>query len=215
MNNTLFEVDGLSAIRGTRQLFHNLQLALNEGDILQIVGGNGCGKTTLIRQLCGFTESENANFHWRDQPCNIEQLADEINYCGHQSGLDNRLSVIANLKLMLQMFGDDKSTGNNSQSLVEVLSTIRLESQQQLLVSKLSAGQTKQLSLARLLIARRPLWIVDEPFSALDNDAVELWSNLFKQFAEGGGAIIFTSHQSSHLESTKSLNLSDFGGLDG
>ncbi len=194
-NNELFRATDLSALRGNRQLYQQLNVTVNSGESLQISGRNGSGKTTLIRQLCGFIDAETAQFEWQGQRCDIAQLADEITYCGHRSGLDNRLSVMTNLELMYQIYNSE----NTQQNLQQILEFVRLTEQKHVLVSKLSAGQVKQLSLARLRIANRSLWLVDEPFSALDNNAIDKWCGIFQEHINAGGALILTSHQSVPL----------------
>ena len=200
---TLLTIENLSCRRNNRQLYSAINLSIVTGEIIQIVGVNGCGKTSLLRQICGLLPADEAIFCWQNQPCRPLDYSDELIYCGHRLGVDERLSVDENITWFEML-----STSTTSMDDRQVLEAVGLWSYRQSMVSRLSAGQKKRLSLARLLLYRRPLWVMDEPFNALDAEATLRWQQLMIEHSQASGAIIFTSHQPIDIEGIKTVSLS-------
>ena len=194
-NPALLETRNLSCIRNDRQLFENLTISLEPSRILVVEGPNGCGKTSLLRILTGLRLADGGEVLWRGKPID-QQAADyyeQVNYVGHHDGVKNELSCIENLRLARAM-GVPSDTG-----LDEILEQVNLYAYGDSDVASLSAGQKRRLALSRLLATDSLLWILDEPFTSLDKDSMQLFGELFEQHLQRGGIIVMTSHHDIEL----------------
>lgn len=188
----LLNLDNLSCSRGERELFRDFSLHLDQGEILQIAGPNGSGKTTLLRIICGLFEAESLNLKWNEEPVDSAlRYADELIYVGHRGALRSYLSVAENLSWLASL--DDVEV--RSEDVDAVLKQLKLDGYHDELVSNLSAGQRKRVALARLELSGAKLWLLDEPFTALDQAGVETLRDWVDHFVEGGGTVILTTHQ--------------------
>ncbi len=187
----LFQATGLECWRGDRCLFSGLDLALAGGEALQIVGPNGCGKTTLLRAVCGLTRAERGEFVFRGAPLDgdPETFRSELIYIGHENGLKSELTALENLRALR-----DIGARRRDMSLEAALIRTGLEGLEDRPVRTLSSGQRRRVALARLLIVEANLWLLDEPFTALDQAGAELVHVLVEEHLNSGGGIIFTSH---------------------
>lgn len=190
-------VVNLTATRATRPLFSGLNFTLERGEILQIVGANGCGKTTLLKLLCGLLYPENGDILWNQRSITTHRTHynTAMLYIGHQPGIKYVLSAQENLQLdaLLMPSPQKKSI---SQILIDAgLSTVKNKP-----AHCLSVGQQQRLALARLWLTPATLWILDEPFSHLDQAAVASFSDVFTNHAQNGGMVIITSHTDLTLE---------------
>ncbi|MBV7316406.1 cytochrome c biogenesis heme-transporting ATPase CcmA [Shewanella sp. NIFS-20-20] len=181
----------LTCIREERILFDGLSFDILAGDIVQIEGPNGAGKTSLLRILAGLSRPYAGNVHYQQQ--NINRCRDEFNtdllYLGHLAGVKSELTAEENLNTNLRLSGYDTAKA------AEILSNVNLTGFEDALAGHLSAGQHRRTALARLWHTNCKIWILDEPFTAIDKKGVEDLENLFLAHAEQGGCVIMTTHQ--------------------
>jgi heme exporter protein A len=185
--------DNLVGVRGERLLFEKLSFKLNNGSVLYLQGANGSGKTTLLRTICGLSKPYEGNINWCGE--NINTLAEEyfkhVLYIGHLPGIKEDLTALENLQFSLSLSGVDVSIDRAS----EALKLLGLAKGLNLPTRMLSQGQKRRVALARLWLQELPLWILDEPFTALDVDAAQLLKQKIEMFANDGGIVVMTTHQ--------------------
>lgn len=183
----------LAAQRGDRPLFSALSLTLNAGDCVHLRGENGVGKTTLLKLLAGLTEPLHGEITWQGR--SLPEWGDEfhsaLHYLGHKDALKDLLSPFDNLHWAAQLAGCPLS----ETAILSALAQLGLARQCDLPVRNLSQGQKKRAALARLLAIQRPLWLLDEPFVALDATAQKQLGLWISAHCQSGGIAIFTSHQ--------------------
>ncbi len=189
----MLEVRDLECVRGDHRLFSGLSFCLQEGELLYLRGSNGSGKTSLLRTLCGLLEPAEGEVLWRGQ--DIRRQRDEFNaeltYLGHLNGVKGELTAFENLRLNCALAGSAVSP----QTIYEALERIGLGGREDLPTQVLSQGQKRRVALARLLLSRATLWVLDEPFTALDVGAVEQLAGLIEAHLQKGGMAVFTTHQ--------------------
>jgi heme exporter protein A len=190
-DRSLLEAVNLSCARGDRTLFRGISFAVEPGQLLHIKGRNGCGKTTLLRTLCGLTRPDEGEVRWRGN--NTRTLGDdyraELAYLGHRDGVQGELSALENLRTAAALANGDVAKAPAA------LDQVGLSPYGDFPAKLLSQGQRRRLAFARLLTLDRPLWILDEPLSALDTDSVEAATAQLTAHLKRGGAIVLTSHQ--------------------
>ena len=191
-NHTL-TADNLVGVRGDRLLFEKLNFNLSNGTVLYLQGANGSGKTTLLRTICGLSKPYAGNINWCGD--NINSLSEEYSknvlYIGHLAGIKEDLTALENLQFSLTLSGADISKNNAT----EVLKMLGLVNCMNLPTRMLSQGQKRRVALARLWLQELPLWILDEPFTALDSSASSLLKQKIEAFAINGGIVVMTTHQ--------------------
>ncbi len=204
LENRLFEVRNLSCIRDDRILFEGLDFTLKNNQVLLLEGKNGSGKTSLLRIICGFREQDAGDIIWCNTPIKDSDFFAEMAYVGHLDGVKKELTVVENLKMSLAL----SVAGNYS--IEQALDKVHLAGYDDSIVQSLSAGQKRRLSLARLLITRNSLWVLDEPFTSIDKEGIKLIESLMHQHICAGGMIILTSHHDLDLHETEvqKINLS-------
>lgn len=200
----LLDVINLACSRGDRLLFRDLSFRLQPGELLHVQGANGCGKTTLLRSLCGLTQPESGELHWRGEPTRVASAAfrRELCYIGHGNALHGDLTGLENLGF------EDCLAGNPARGAHAALSQAGLSRVASLPTKLLSQGQKRRTALARLLHTGCPLWVLDEPLTALDRRATAALLDLFRRHLARGGLIILTSHQEVALADWPVLTLS-------
>lgn len=195
----------LSCVRGERRLFAGLDLAVGPGEWLHVQGENGAGKTSLLRILAGLSPAAEGEVRWRGEP--IQALAEDYRrhllFLGHQGAVKEELTPLENLTLASRL---DGTTLGEAEAL-KALARFGLRGREDLAVRFLSAGQKRRVLLARLAVRKATLWILDEPFTALDVKAVEMLSGLIVEHVTNGGIAILTSHQSIPLPNGKILKV--------
>ena len=186
-------VTNLAVVRGERMLFKQLDFTLKNGAVLYLQGENGAGKTTLLRTLCGLTQPYTGGVSWcgEDIKGMAEEYSKNILYIGHLPGIKEDLTALENLQFSLALLG---STVDKPE-VVEVLKALGLAKALHLPTRMLSQGQKRRVVLARLWLQDLPLWILDEPFTALDVAAIDLMKQKIESFANTGGIVVMTSHQ--------------------
>lgn len=187
----MLDVHGLACVRGERLLFRDLSFRVDAGSILWVSGGNGCGKTSLLRLLCGLARPEAGKVCWNGQDIRAEreEYLRDLVYLGHLNALKDDLSPEENLAFGLGYPVRDPT-------LRAALGVRGLCACLGLATRVLSQGQKRRVALARLaLSSARKLWILDEPFAALDTAAVTELAGAIAAHARAGGMIVLTSHQ--------------------
>lgn len=188
----MLKVDSICCIRQDRCLFEDLSFELHQGQIVQLEGQNGAGKTSLLRILAGFVRAESGKVLWQGQDVAKDnlQFASDTLYIGHKTGVNGQLTAVENLAFWLETHGLE-----TQQDLHDVLAQLGLVGLEDVPVRLLSAGQQRRVALARLWLNKATLWMLDEPFTAVDKKGVVLLQQQFKKHLAQGGAIILTSHQ--------------------
>ena len=201
-NRVLLTCRGLDVMRGEVVLCADVDLTLSAGDICHLTGENGTGKTTLLHQLAGLLPIERGEVFWQGQA----MLPPQPVYIGHQVGIDSQLTVAQNLRFLLALYDVVPTTDE----LAEALAWVGLAGFDDVACYQLSAGQTRRVGLARLWFAdERPLWLLDEPLTALDSAMVQRLEARLAQYATRGGVVLVTSHQALHV-ANKRLDLTAF-----
>ena len=183
----------LACVRGDHHLFANLGFTLEAGGRLHVTGENGSGKTSLLRILCGLSPSETGEIRWQGEP--IRRLGDEyrqaVLYLGHHNAIKEELTALENLRTMAALAG--QAIQNDAGA--ELLGRVGLAGREELPVRFLSQGQKRRVALSRLLWSTAPLWVLDEPFVALDTAAVAWLAEIVGAHLGRGGMAVLTSHQ--------------------
>ncbi len=206
----MLEAAGLGAVRGDRRLFSGLNFSLAGGELLYVHGPNGSGKTTLLRLLCGLVMPAEGEVLWQGEGIGSlgEDFRRELLYLGHAAALKDDLTGLENLRIAATLTGDAVS---ESQAL-EALAGLGLQACEDLPVRVLSQGQKRRVALARLQLSRARLWILDEPFTALDKGAVAALEEVLKKHLGGGGIIVLTTHQEVTLTAGMAKEIAMGGG---
>lgn len=196
---------GLSCVRGERRLFAGLDLAVGPGEWLHVQGENGAGKTSLLRILASLAPPAEGEICWQGVPIRTlgEDFRRTLLYLGHHGAVKEDLTPLENLTLAAQLDG----AMLNEVAALQALARFGLRGREDLAVRFLSAGQKRRVLLARLAVRQASLWILDEPFTALDVKAVDMLSGLIEEHIGSGGMVILTSHQSMPLPNGRVLKL--------
>lgn len=190
----MLEARQIACIKGDRVLFRDLSLAVAPGEMLRVRGPNGVGKTSLLRILTGLATPESGSVHWRSGDIRRERDAFHraLVYLGHAPAVSDQLTALENLAMACIAAGEPADEA----ACARALERIGLDRSKDLPAGVLSEGQRRRVGLARLLLAgERRLWILDEPFSALDDGAQNELCEVLDTHCAGGGTVVFTSHQ--------------------
>ena len=204
LNTALLALDELTVQRGETPLCEGVTLNLPAGSICHLVGANGTGKTTLLMQLAGLLPVLIGETYYQGSV----SLPIQPLYVSHQLGIHPNLTVAQNLTFLLNLYGISPSAAD----IDNALTWVGLQGFETISSSHLSAGQTRRITLARLYLLTpkvTPLWLLDEPFTALDVDMVARMEDRLRDFAYEGGAILMTSHQAVGV-ANQVLDLSDY-----
>ena len=201
----MLEVGNLACSRGDHRLFSGLSFSLHPGQIMQVQGANGSGKTSLLRTLCGFISPEEGVIRWHGKPVHDlgEDYYAELLYLGHLNAIKDELNALENLQMSAGLAG----YALNEQQAVAALRRMGLQRREHLPVKVLSQGQRRRVALARLLTTDAHLWILDEPLTALDVGAVGLMQELIGEHLSKGGMTIFTTHQPLQVAGVETIQL--------
>ena len=204
----MLEVINLGCIRGDRRLFTDLNFSAKPGELIELRGANGSGKTSLVRILCGLATPAAGEVRWQGK--NIRSLGEEyyrdVAYVAHQNAVKDELSAIENLQISSAVGGHALAKGQAQ----KILGRIGLSGQQNLSARSLSAGQRRRLALARLLTTKATVWMLDEVLTSLDDAAVKLSREFIDEHLKNGGIAIIATHQELDLSASRiqRLNLS-------
>jgi len=191
--SAMLEGDGLAAVRGRAQLFANVGFRVDACQTLFVTGPNGSGKTTLLRMLAGLSTPTVGIIRWMGNtvaPFDA-RLREDVAFAGHLPALKDELSALENLVVLAALGGEKVTT---EQALL-ALDRVALSRQRTLPARVLSQGQRRRIGLARLALVNKPLWILDEPTTALDSDGVALLTTLLCQHLDANGCAVVATHQ--------------------
>lgn len=189
-------IEGASVTRGGRIVVAGVAFKLDAGDVVLLKGPNGSGKTSLLRAIAGLCPIDGELF-----PATPEQRRERIIYCGHADGVKAALTVAETLAFWTALYRAPTSY------MSDAIAEMALEGLQQRRAGALSAGQKRRVALARLLIARKPVWLLDEPTASIDAESVERLVSLIAHHAARGGAALVATHDRLPIEGARSLRI--------
>ena len=191
------KVENLSSVRSNKVVFENINFEVFPGENLEIIGSNGSGKTTLLRTILGLIKPEKGIINWLDENDKFNDFRTfECFYQGHQLGIKNLLTVYENLKLTHGAKGMDE---NIIYQCLERVGLMRVNE----LASNLSVGQRKRISIARWLLKNFKIYFIDEPFSALDDEATSMIEHLIQELNSKGCSFVITGHRPSQVNANR------------
>jgi heme exporter protein A len=201
----MLRAQGISCQRGERALFTGLDLHVGAGEWLHVRGENGVGKTSLLRILAGLSQATAGDILWDQRSIlkDSESYRQNLLFLGHKEAVKEDLTAYENLQLSAALDHIDLT----EEDALSALRRFGLRGREDLPVRFLSAGQKRRVLLARLLTRKAKLWILDEPFNALDVKAVEMLSGLIAEHVGTSGMVIMTSHQAISIPHGKVLEL--------
>ena len=206
MKSTEISVNSATCYKNNNLIFSDVSISYNDGDIGIIMGPNGCGKTTLIRSICGIQglDEGQVSLDKIDIKHHDNNYMDKIIYIGHKNSLNNDFSVYENLEYLSAFDSSSKINKIN-----EAMKYFDIYKYRNYMVSEISEGNKKKVSLARLLISQKKVWILDEPLSYLDDTAVNIFTNLILNHQKKGGITIASTHYdfSKNINNVKYLNM--------
>nr|WP_198970798.1 cytochrome c biogenesis heme-transporting ATPase CcmA [Xylophilus sp. ASV27] len=192
----MLELRELACVRGGRALFSGLNLAVRGGWLLRVSGPNGAGKTSLLRLVCGLLRPERGEVLWQGMGIGRqrEEFHRQLVYIGHAAALKDDLSASENLHLAARLSG----ICTNERDAAAALGAVGLQGRERTLARNLSQGQRRRVALARLVLATQaPLWVLDEPFNALDATAAAWLLQCIAAQVQRGGVVLLTSHEAA------------------
>jgi heme exporter protein A len=195
----VISVTNLSVVKRDRLLFERLNFAVEQGSLLYVKGQNGAGKTCMLRVLAGLVDADTGEVYFSQQ--NIKDYRENYHqnliYFGHKLGINQNLSAVENL----QYWCKQHQVSISDDTIFHTLAQLNLVGLEDIPVANLSAGQQRRVALARFWLKHNAkLWILDEPFTALDTQGIELLSKHITQFLGRGGAVVMTSHQALRVD---------------
>jgi heme exporter protein A len=199
----MLEAAGLECVRQQRKLFSGLSLALGRGESLRVAGANGSGKTSLLRILCGLLPPDAGEVRWQGERIRSlrEEYARQLVYLGHAPAVKDELTAEENLQIASRLSG----MAVPAERIKAALGRFQVPGS---FVKRLSQGQKRRAALARLCLAESvPLWLLDEPFTALDAQGIGLLKELIETHTRRGGMVAFTTHQDPGIAASRVLEL--------
>jgi heme exporter protein A len=201
-------IENISFERNFQNLFSAISMDVQPGECLQVNGANGSGKSTLLRMIAGYIEPLEGRILWKNQ-CIMKHRDDyqqQVHYVGHKNGIKSYLTVFENLKLFSALSNQTVT----HQKIYTVLEKMHLRNLIDKQAHYLSAGQLRRLALTRLLLHSVPLWIVDEPTTALDKQGQQLFVDLLQQHLNQKGIAIVTTHHALSCSVNKTIQLGEY-----
>ena len=187
MDNHLIEIDNISLLRNEKSILENISFQIKKSKALNLYGLNGSGKTSLLKIIVGMTEPTSG---FIKNISGDEDLFKKTIYIGHKYGTKGNLTVEENLSYALTV-----NSKNSQLAIKKALETYKMTQQKSMLTKNLSHGQQKKVSLMKTLITNSLLWVIDEPYSALDEESISIFNDTTKEYLKKGGALIMTSHK--------------------
>ena len=201
----MLEVINLTCVRGTRRLFKDLTFSAESGELVELRGPNGSGKTSLLRILCGLAMPAAGEVRWNGTSIRSlgEEYSGSVAYLAHQNAVKDELTAIENLRISSAVCGNVL----NKKEAQETLKRVGLREQQNLPARVLSAGQRRRLAMTRLLTSTARLWILDEVLTSLDDTAMNLSREFISDHLRKDGIAIVATHQDLNLTARRSKRL--------
>ncbi len=192
-----FNTTNLECIRRDNILFQGLDFSLEDGELLQIDGVNGSGKSSLLRICAGLVQASEGTVFWDGKDINEcrYQYQQIMTYIGHTNGVKDGLTAKENINVIHALSGHEERINHN-----EVLKQIGLPDVEDVLLGKMSAGQKRRIGLTRLIINSSKIWLLDEPFTSLDVTGKSIIEKLIVEHCQKGGMVIFATHQAMEIE---------------
>ncbi len=203
--------EGLSATRGEDLIFRDIAFEIAGGEALVVKGPNGSGKSTLLRVLAGLLPARSGSAKLLAAPHPVERVSEAAHYLGHRNAMKRELTVEENLSFWKTFLGD--MIGGAGVPVEEAVEAVGLGGIAHLPFGYLSAGQQRRMAMAKLLVAWRPVWILDEPTAALDAAAEDMFAGLVNAHLARGGIAIAATHQPLGLEGVQELRMTGFAGV--
>ena len=204
--------ENLAARRGEDLIFVNISFHLAAGEALVLTGRNGSGKSTLLRVVAGLLRPEKGTVIFRDEGSpQCRHPGEASHYLGHRNAMKNELTVVENLDFWQSFLANPNAAGLPVEDAAEA---VGLSGITHLPFGYLSAGQQRRIAFAKLLVAHRPIWILDEPTAALDASADRLLAQLIAAHQAKGGIVLAATHQPLGLENARELKMTGFAGVD-
>ncbi|TNV18049.1 cytochrome c biogenesis heme-transporting ATPase CcmA [Buttiauxella sp. B2] len=199
----MLDAINLTCVRDDRMLFSELSFSVSSGEMVQIAGKNGAGKTSLLRILAGLAQPDEGEVKWQNEGLSRirYQYNQDLLWLGHQPGIKTVLTAFENLSFY---------HANGAQSLRwQALTEVGLLGFEDVPVNQLSAGQQRRVALARLWLSSHKLWILDEPFTAIDVAGVDKLTQQLQRHTKNGGMVILTTHQPLNVENVRQIHLQE------
>ena len=204
--------ENLAARRGEDLIFVNVSFHLAAGEALVLTGKNGSGKSTLLRVVAGLLRPEKGTVIFRDEESPQGRHPGEAShYLGHRNAMKSELTVAENLDFWRSFLGSPGTTGLPLEDAAEAVGLAGIT---HLPFGYLSAGQQRRFAFAKLLVAHRPIWILDEPTAALDASADRLFAGLIEAHLAKGGIVLAATHQPLGLKNVQEMKMTGFAGVD-
>ena len=203
--------NNLSFIRDQRKIFGSLDIALSNKKIIHLCGHNGIGKTTLIKILVNMLLPTTGEIYWNGQNINKNpyEFFQDLTYIMDFKTSKNEMTVNENIQFWIKLF----SSNIKLIELDRILDQLSLYQYKNTQVSLLSKGEIKKLELCRLVIERKKLWILDEPYVGLDVSTIEIINETFKNHVESEGMIFFSSNHKPELQNIQTINLENYANI--
>jgi len=195
-------VADLTCQRGYNELFSNLSFELNSGEILKISGANGSGKTSLLKIIAGLNSAESGRLTINNNKVGSYEYQSDIFYLGHLPALSPELHCKENLDYLTQL-----NNSSSNQALDEALTNVGLKNFENEYAANLSAGQKRRIVLSALFITQSKVWLLDEPFTALDSDGINVIEAQITKHCNNNGICVLTTHQECNLPGLRTLTL--------
>jgi len=209
----LLTAESLAARRGEDLIFVNVSFRLGRGEALVLTGPNGSGKSTLLRVIAGLLPAEAGHVSIAGEGVETGSRPGEFShYLGHRNAMKKELTVGENLRFWQAFLGD--APGGSAMTIEDAAHTVGLGGITHLPFGYLSAGQQRRFAIAKLLVAYRPIWILDEPTAALDASADRMFADLVTRHLAAGGIALAATHQPLGLEGAQQLRMTGFAGVD-
>ena len=205
----IFSAENLTCSRGGRTVFTDLDFTLQAGGVLVLVGPNGSGKSSLLRLMAGLLKPESGNIKWDAEAINEdpERHGARLHYVGHHDAIKPALSVLENVSFWASLMNGGSARVDSISTALETLGIGHLEKVPGRL---LSAGQKRRANLARVLATPAPLWLLDEPTTALDKETIKRLETTINHHCAGGGMVVISTHSDMQLGSHQTINLASF-----
>lgn len=203
---TRFRGQNLVCVRGEHMVFRGLDFDLSSGDALVLIGPNGAGKSSLLRMMAGLLKPYDGQMLWNGEDVrdDFDEHGAHLHYVGHHDAVKSVLSVAENIKFWSELRGGDAA------GIAEALATFDIKHLYDMPGQFLSAGQKRRVNLARIIAAPAPLWLLDEPTTALDRDTIKRLEAAIQKHRDGGGMVVLSTHADVNIVDAKILDVSNF-----